>query len=538
MPTIPVRNLGQVGVVTDVSPYNLPFNGFSAANNIRFDEGKVRRSPVFRQISDLSIEPRGIFGVQPTSTGSFDTIIVTSDDFQVKEYVNGTILDRNTAFASSDPRPFTFSQLANVTYINREDHVPVFRLPGGTAFADLTNWDSTHRCKSLRPFGDALLALNVTEGLTNYPNRIRFSDLTLANSVPSSWDATDATKSAGFNDLVQMQTAIVDGMSLGNKFIIYSNNEAVLMEFVGGAFIYNFRPLFSDAGVISQNCVVEVESQHYVFGLFDIYRHDGNTKQSISDTKVKNFVYGGMNQSQAELCFVHHNALLNEVMFCYKSGDNLVSFPDTARCNRAAVFNYRTETWSFMDLPNVSSSSVANVDTVVTYNTATSLTYNGISSTYFDQEDSFNKHNLLIGSSDSNNSLTSARIYAVDLADNGSVTAELSTEATKPPFLERVGIDLDEINDKISGYKVIQRILPQVATSNTNDTNVTFSFGASDIPNNTPTYGTNVTFDIAADYKIDSRASGRYLSYKVTFTDNKDFEFSGFDLEVSTTGAR
>ena len=41
------------------------------------------------------------------------------------------------------------------------------------------------------------------------------------------------------------------------------------MEFVGGTFIFNFRKLF-DAGLINQNCVVEVEGKHYVF---DSSRH-------------------------------------------------------------------------------------------------------------------------------------------------------------------------------------------------------------------------------------------------------------------------
>ena len=43
---------------------------------------------------------------------------------------------------------------------------------------------------------------------------------------------------------------------------------------------------------------------------------------------------------------------------------------------------------------------------------------------------------------------------------------------------------------------------------------------------------------MAADYKIDSRAAGRYLSYRVTVSDQKDFELSGFDLEVTATGKR
>ena len=30
-----------------------------------------------------------------------------------------------------------------------------------------------------------------------------------------------------------------------------------------------------------------------------------------------------------------------------------VAFPNANRCNRAAVYNYRNNTWTFYDLPNV-----------------------------------------------------------------------------------------------------------------------------------------------------------------------------------------
>ena len=85
----------------------------------------------------------------------------------------------------------------------------------------------------------------MVEGANSFPNRVRFSNIVQANAIPDSWDETDVTKSAGFNDLVQMQTAIVDGLELGTNFIVYSASEVMVMEFVGGQFLFNFRKLFS-----------------------------------------------------------------------------------------------------------------------------------------------------------------------------------------------------------------------------------------------------------------------------------------------------
>lgn len=539
MAILPVRDLGKVGAITDLSPYNLPLSAFSRAVNVRFDEGKVRRSPVFRTVlSSIGFNPRFTFGIIPSS--GFDTALVISDDYVIKEYANAALTDRSGSISgSTDPRPFTGTTLSDVVYINRPDRVPVFRDPAGTNFADLTNWPSTYRAVSLRAFGSQLIALNITEGGNSFPNRVRFSNFALANSVPDSWDETDTTKSAGFNDLVEMDTAIVDGLSLGSNFIIYSSTDVFLMEFVGGAFLFNFRKLFTDSGLINQNCVVEVEGKHFCFDNADIYMHDGTTRKSICDERVKNFIFQGLNTLKKNRCFVHHDPNLNEIYFCYVSGDELVGFPNAERCNRAAVYNYRKDTWSFVDLPNVSSATVMNLNTVTTYAASTGLPYDTTGGSYYDQEDSFNRHVVFVGEDLAADGITSDKIYGLDLSDEGSIAFALDTEATKGAVFERVGIDLDQASRGVGvrGYKVLTRIYPQAQTNNTNKL-LTLEFGASDTPSTAPTFSAPVSYNTETDHKIDSRAAGRYLSYRVTIPDTKDFEFSGFDFEVTATGRR
>ena len=537
MAILPIRELGSTGVISDVSSYNIPINAFNHGFNVRFDEGKVLRAPIFRNIKDtLGFSPRFTYGIVPAN--GFDTVLMASDAWAIYEYGVGTVTNRSGSITgSSDPRPYTGTSLADVSYVNRPDRVPVYRGPSGTNFADLPNWDASWRCSSLRSFGDFLIGLNMSEGANSFPSRVRWSDLTLANQYPGSWDATDPTVSAGFNDLVQTKTEIIDGETLGSNFVIYSNDQVWLMEYVGGTFIFNFRKLFTDVGIINQNCVVEVEGKHYVFDAFDIYMHDGTSKQSICDERVKNFVFSTLNNQASDVCYVQHNPTLNEIYFCYQSGDQFVNFPNAERCNRAAVYNYRNNTWSFMDLPNTSSGTIANVNSVATYNTSTG-TYALTGGTYYQQQDSFARHTLMVGETLTADGITSDKLYGIDLSDAGQIAFQLDTQATKPVYLERTGLDLDEAGSAVRQYTVVTRIYPQAYTVNTADTTLNFEFGASDLPNATPNYSNLAVFDIAVDHKIDSRAAGRYLSYRVTLNDNKDFEISGFDLEITPTGAR
>ena len=87
--TLPIRNLGQTGVITDTNPYNLPITGFTKAVNVRFDDGSVKRSPVFRTAKDsMGFDPRGAFGVTPSS--GFDSVLVVSDEYEIYEHQAGS----------------------------------------------------------------------------------------------------------------------------------------------------------------------------------------------------------------------------------------------------------------------------------------------------------------------------------------------------------------------------------------------------------------------------------------------------------------
>ena len=134
--------------------------------------------------------------------------------------------------------------------------------------------------------------------------------------------------------------------------------------------------------------------------------------------------------------------------------------------------------------------------------------------------------------------ITVPKLYGVDLSDNGSLSQPLDPVATGQPFVERTGIDLDEVEIPLSGYKVITKITPQVVTANTDKT-FDFTFGSAELSSGVPNYGPLQTLDTSVDYKLDTRQGGRYLSYKMTLDDdNKDFALSGFDLDVVVTGRR
>jgi hypothetical protein len=206
------------------------------------------------------------------------------------------------------------------------------------------------------------------------------------------------------------------------------------------------------------------------------------------------------------------------------------------KCNRAAVYNYKEDNWSFQDLPNVVSGSEANINSVTSYATATQ-TYADIGGSYHDQESPYGRNPLVVSLADADAGTSVSKVYGLDLVDRGSLSQSLDTTVSPEFLLERVGIDLDDAGIPLSGYKVVSRLYPQVSTPNSDGT-FSFTFGAADTPNASPNYSTSVTFNALTDYKVDTRMSGRYLSYKMTSSTLKDFAFSGMDAELVVTGRR
>jgi hypothetical protein len=156
MTNLPVRGLGSVGVVTDVDPYSLPMNAYTRAKNVRFNEGKVTKGPVFRDVSgNLSVTPKFSFGL--TALTGFDTVLVVDDTFDVYELSNGSMVQKFNSSLSASIAPVTATILADVQYVNRSDTAPVARAPSASVFTTLPNWPSGYKTTSLRSFGDFLL---------------------------------------------------------------------------------------------------------------------------------------------------------------------------------------------------------------------------------------------------------------------------------------------------------------------------------------------------------------------------------------------
>lgn len=570
MPTVPLRNLGGVGVITDANPYDLPINAFSDGNNVIFDEGRISRAPVFKQLYSAikSIKSWADFGSatwDSTTTkyeaaegnntdssrfvGSFadpstgETVFVCDNDGTVRAYPEGVLQVVSPVSGTvTNEAPWAATQVSGLSVLSRPGMVPYVRnLKSDVVYGAFATaqWPVTDTCAVIRSYNDFLIALNVTKGATNYPTMVKWSDPIPYGSAATSvfWDPTSTTNVAGENVLGEMKNPIVDGLSLGTQFIIYSTDQVWLMEYTGSSYVFNYRRLFPTGGVINVNCVAEVEGKHFVFGTDDIYVHDGSTKKSIADGRVRRRIYKNLDLNKKSRFFVLHDSVANFIYFCYYTRQNEANFSNTAYCNRAAIYNYREDTWSFMDLPNVVGGAQAQVVLNKTTFPDITDTYENYNTDYVSFEVSTPKVPIMLGITDNGNGLTESRVYAIDLPTIGAVNLPVSLETFKPAYVARTGLDLDELQAGLRGYKMIKGVIPQ-AEFDVTDGVFHWAIGSTDLPGAAITYQTEFDFNPQEAYRVDTKVAGRYLAYKISTPSVENFRISGFDADVMVVSRR
>lgn len=543
MPFFPVRNLGGAGIVSDLHPYDLPPNVISSGVNVRFENKKITRAPVYREVYDYldTFFPSYMFAIPPVTEGNDALIAVGSNGQKIYSLTGGaTLTDVTNATPAtvSTSNPWTHTFLGSIAYLNHKDGVPLMKRQTDATFLPLTAWTSTHRCGSLRSYKDFLVALGVSKSGTEYPTMVKWSDIATFGSPPTSWDETSTTNSAGENIVNEMRTPIIDGLTLRDSFIIYCHSEVWVMDYIGGNYLFRFRKLYDRCGVINQNCVVQVDGLHYVFDRNDIYVHDGATKKSLVHGMTKDFIFNGLMQDKRHLCFVSHDPRLNEIHFVYPSADGLVGFHNPVTgCNRKAVYNYINQAWSFYDSPNVTASATANIPAGDTYAGSGTVTYEQAGGSYRVSGDDKQQHTLFSSRLDALQGITKNRLLGLDLMVGGRLVQPVCTELLKPSFVERIGIDMDEEGVPLPTYKVIHTIYPQIGL--VGETSVEFQFGATDIVGQDPVWSAKLPYDPRTTSKVDTgRVAGRYLGWRLYYTGAGDFALSGFDAKMTSRGRR
>ena len=366
--------------------------------------------------------------------------------------------------------------------------------------------------------------IGYADGSDESPYTVRWSDEFDPTTVPASYDITSTTNLAGENVLGGRLGKLIDSLPLAGNNIIYAERGAYSMAYIGAPLVFAFRELFDDGGIINRGAVCVFDNRHFVVGRDDIYIHDGSSKQPVATKRVKDTFFSSV--ADARSVFVVHEPSTNEIWVGY--ADKNAANAETA--NKAMVWNYANDAWTFRDLPNVRSMCVGP---------AIGGGGSGTGATWDDLNVEWDSWSLLwtdLGADTQarNTRLFSANYGASKIHAHNETFGAAAVAYTS--FVETTKIDLDQVLQRPTERVLqIKRILPQIKGNGT----VTFKVGSSTSPQGPVTWKTTKEYDVETDYKVDTRVSGRYLALRIESSSVAGYwQLGGFDLDVEEVAER
>lgn len=559
MPVFRMRQLGGVGVVTDLPSFDLPPNAWTKALNVRFFGNKIQKMG-----GNIGVVTQNMPDVTPISIcqrpntksiiyGTNNKIYRTEGNFHYDcTRLNVTV---PVPYTATPKLNWYYTWLSNSVIMNNVNDVPQGLVPGSNFFIDLPNWgfaSTAHttlkywRTPRIRTFKDYLICLGMYEGAdsvnnTWYPQRIRWSDVSFIDNLPSNWHEDDPNSDGGFVDLSNAIGTVVDGVAMADKFIIYTDRETYMMDYVGGDFIFNFRKIFSDAGILAPECAVEFEGQHFVISQDDIFVHNGSTRQSCASGRIKDYLLNEISSTNPQATKVFAYPKRKEIWIQYvspgSSSDNDDPIdPDSYACDKVAVWNYESDTWSFYE---IAKSFDINICTNTNDTDKNWSDYWNESSDEWDnavqeaevwntQSQTFKRQILMSASKDK-------KVYALDVGNYFNYKMNnISYKRPMYSIIERRAIDFDESVEDISRHKMITKLTPQISGYGT----LKFEIGGSNYPDDAPIYEEQMLYKLGEDDRVDCFVNYRYPSIKITDSSISDWNLTSIDVTFLLEGTR
>ena len=518
---VPIVNRNSPGQMSDPPAELLPPEAWTVASNVRFRNGVAERMAGEADMVVPGAPPA--YQMFPFRRYQADNYVYfcSTDKIHISDGI--TTNDRTgTPTPAANVNDWQFTNFNNIPVLNEGNVPPKYQavVPGGD-FATIPNWPAGYTCEVIRGFKNFLVALNVTKtGVTN-PQLVLWSHPATPGALPASWDVANPAVLAGENPLADNDDdediEIVDGATLKDAFMIYKRESTVVMS-LGGPNIFTFTKTL-DKGAIGKNCVVRPlmrDQHHVVFGLDDIFVHNGVVAESVIEDRLRTWLYTNMNPELTFLCHATHNKATGECWFM---------FPMTGALwiSHALVWNYKKNNISIVEIPDTYSVNVG----------AFTVTPPGLDTWDGGDEAGWDELNDMWDASPA----VALRRRFLQARTDGQFFLDMGVPK-RTALLERQGLTiLGRAPDGTPIYdtevvKKVTAMWPRFEGTGT----VTAQIGVSDTPSDLVTWGPPRIFQVAGNAKLDCYEEGRILHTRFIATDTGQWRMLGYDLEIEAVG--
>lgn len=350
-----VKQLGQGGLNTDTPAMILPLNTFTDVLNVRFDDNAVET--ITGETTNRSISLQPTFGVHWRRPDQGYNIFANNGYFvRVDSAGNSSSMmsSNDVVYDDSDWQSTYFNGGFAIVFNNGKS-TPKYCLYGSltanNTLQDIPNWNYYSglvvTAKVIRALNYSLVAANLTIDdngvVTHAPGTVRVSVQAPIGDIPQTWQPGLTTDTADEFDL-SSTSPVLDMLDLRGNMFIYSSDSINILS-IGTT--TKVSPYSKSYGILNTDCVVEFDGKHFVVDRNDIYAHSGSGSiESLADFRIKKYFFNNLNKDAIDKVRVIKNPFNKEIWITYPKGTS-------TSCNEALIFNYKNNTWTKRQLPNI-----------------------------------------------------------------------------------------------------------------------------------------------------------------------------------------
>jgi hypothetical protein len=318
---VKISGFGRPGFIKDTAEYDVTPEAWDEVRNVRFTpQGAEVFGGESLVMSEAPIVPHWLKVFPPVET----PIWVYGNETKMYAFDGDhTEITRTSGgdYAGDATQRWQGEVFNGVGVFNNTRDIPQYwpNFSSGTRLQNLPNWPSAVRARFLRPFKYFLIAGYITDTGVEYPYRIRWSHSADPGSIPDSWALNDPTKDSGEFDLASTSDYVVDGLELGDGFIVYKQKRAHYLYLSGDEQIFKEIPIIQGRGLLWRDCVQSFPGGHFVAGIDDLYVHTGQrgSDTSLVEARLRNWIFNQIDASNYFNCFTVDYSRRNEYWFCF-----------------------------------------------------------------------------------------------------------------------------------------------------------------------------------------------------------------------------
>ena len=512
------ESLKLIGLQTDKPPFDTPPDAWTFMQNIEIASGITRRARGHLAVFGDSLHVSRWHSPLSTPFGDFwvyvgDALVSQTTGVGAHTDLTGAL----TFDSTGDKDPITGGVVNGNLVFNNQDGVPAFWKPPANDALPLPDWPVDRRAGAMGVFRDFLVAMNITNGIAQFPEQLLWSDAAPVGDVPQSWTPGDQSL-AGDASAAYKPGPIVDGLAFRDQLFLYKTHSTFVLQLIGGALVMQTRPVFPTTGVLAKNCVAEYRGSHFVLTDGDVIVHNGVEAHSIIQNRVRRTIFNNMDPDNFANSYVALDKENAQLWVCVpRQGD---TFPTIA-----AIYNIRDDAWAVRELeiagraqtPYVAPGIVIVAEPEATWQERTS-TWRTDTTTWAFGGSSAIEERLLMSDD-------APQFHAVGLSEQFDGQSPQVT-------LRRLGLDFGEPDT----VKFCSRIWPKIQGSTGSVIRIRAggSLGADDPVLWGPFQ--DYTLGAAGDNFVGAEASGRFLAFEFNSDANSAWRITGFDVELGALG--